>query len=301
MVRSPLRCDSSGNLLLYSWGDGSEAIHKIDLKGKRLATFKAETQPNVQITHIGHFALSKNGEVAVVVFTKGRDRYVFNFGSDGNLKSTAKIDLSFIFLPYQIASLPNDTYVITGLRSHSNPTPERPFTGLFSSDGRLIREIEIPDDKTLTEAARSGDPLLSSSDNPNGNLSVTSGNMDVGEDGNVYLMRRYKSAIVSVLNPAGEVVRRFEVSSGQDGFYPREMHVARTRIAFLFWNQDMKRSLIKVVDLEGTPVATYEQTIVDDRPTWNLTLACYIENSESFVFLKTIKDKKLGLNIAQPK
>jgi hypothetical protein len=172
---------------------------------------------------------------------------------------------------------------------------------LFSNDGRLIRQIELPDDKSLTDAARGGDPNLTTSANPQGNTAVSSGNMDVGEDGNIYLMRNYKSAIVNVINPAGEVIRRFEVSSPEDGFKPFYMHLGRTRIAFLFWNQDLKRSLIKVVDLEGTPVATYEQTIVDDKPTWNLTLACYIENPESFVFLKTIKDKKLGLNIAEPK
>ncbi|HWO36141.1 MAG TPA: hypothetical protein VNO32_45710 [Candidatus Acidoferrum sp.] len=81
---------------------------------------------------------------------------------------------------------------------------------------------------------------------------------------------------------------------------PVTMHIAGNKIAVLFRQEQTRKEIIKVVDLEGHDVATYDEPTQDGRQTLGLAFICYTENPQRFTFLTTTEDDRLGLVIATP-
>ena len=78
------------------------------------------------------------------------------------------------------------------------------------------------------------------------------------------------------------------------------MHIAGDRIAVLFFHPQTGQSLLKVVDLKGREVATYEGPDPTVKPALGLGFVCYDHNPERFTFLETADDHKLQLITAMP-
>ena len=55
------------------------------------------------------------------------------------------------------------------------------------------------------------------------------------------------------------MVRRFVVDPGDEGLAPVAMHIASNRIAVLSFHEQTKEKRMKIVDLEGHEIATYEK------------------------------------------
>jgi hypothetical protein len=299
MFRPPLMCDAQGNLFLMTYSDSVEGIRKLDVRGKRLASFKAVNQPDVQVTLAGHFSISPEGEVTQLVYTSEIARYVFRFGSDGTLKSKVKLDPGFPWLPAQVVAFSDGSLLVAGQRMHSGRTPYTIFTGLFKSDGALIKEIRLEDDKLLMDLSSSGDKSVSSPTLPEHNQAVTMGSMELGRDGNAYLMRRLPNPIVYVISATGEVLRRFTVKASQKGMSAVSMHVAETQLAVLFRDADTNEQRLKVVDLEGREVITYEDKAPNRRSVLGPAFVCFSDNPVRFTFLSSTKDHLLGIKIAE--
>ena len=81
---------------------------------------------------------------------------------------------------------------------------------------------------------------------------------------------------------------------------PSVMHMAGNRIATLFRNALTLEEIIKVVDLDGHDVATYEEPVINGQHALGPAFACYANNPERFTFLTTTEDNKLGLIFATP-
>jgi hypothetical protein len=296
----PLVCDAGENLYLRTAPDGIQAIHKLNSKGKRVALFQANS-PNVRVDAAVAFAVAPDESVYQLIFAHEIARYVFVYDKEGRLKSEVKLQPGFAFSPSKIAVFPNGDLLVAGMEYDKDGSRAMwPFTGIFSPDGAMRREVSLKDDQEIHDMGDSGDPKVVPPDAPSLNYAVVRGVAEAAADGNVYLMRRLSPAIFYAISPGGSV-RRFRVDPGRDDVMPESMHVSGNKIAVLFWQPQTYEKIIKVLDLEGHVTATYEEPAPKEgEPSLGLGFACYSQNPERFVFLKTMDDGKLGLITATP-
>jgi hypothetical protein len=126
------------------------------------------------------------------------------------------------------------------------------------------------------------------------NRAVAWGQMQPAKDGNIYIMRWGSPAVFYAVSPGGEVVKRFTVDPGDPGYQPMHMHTAGNRIALLFRHPDTHDYMMKLMDLDGKELETYEipqKEQPKDNPL--AVFACYSLNPERFTFLGNNKDFKL--------
>jgi hypothetical protein len=300
----PLRCDSAGNLYLRTDSGGVPAIHKLNSKGERVALFEASSNPDLKIDVARYFALDADGtELYELVYPHEINRYVFVYKSDGTFKSAVKLKPGFPFSPKKLTVFPSGQFLISGEEYDEDRTSAMwPFTGIFAADGTLLKEFELGDEKELREMATSGDTRVSRPGNPHANLAVDNGQVEIGADWNAYLMRWTNPTIFYAISPGGEVVRRFTVDPGESSFRPSAMHVYKNRIAVLFVKMHSNDLIMKIVDLEGHEIATYDgpkPSPKGSNSSLSAAFACYTENPTRFVFLGANDDDKVQFWIAE--
>jgi hypothetical protein len=292
MVGSP-KCDSDENFYL-SGMDRGLTISKFNSKGESVAIFKATSSPDVsQFDGAKLSTVSADGEVYQLVFPHSFDRDVFLYAKDGSYKSVVKLEVSKGWSPSLLVAFPSGNFMATGKKWDKLQQEYVPFTGIFSSSGTLLKELQLEDDSSIGPIPMGLNPAISR------------GSLEVGGDGNVYLLRALNPAIVYAISPGGEITRRFTINPGDDKFRVGGMAVAGNRIAVMFLKGDegknIEREVIEAVDLEGNPVATYEAPMVDGHLAFGVSLACYTHNPEQFTFLGWTKDEKPVLNTAEPR
>ncbi|MFB3815959.1 MAG: hypothetical protein ACE14L_17785 [Terriglobales bacterium] len=299
----PLRCDREGNLYLHSEVFGVSGLRRISPKGERLATFNPNPDSHVKVDFIGSFALGR-GDLYALVYAKEITRYLFVYDLDGKYKSTIKLDPGFAWSPNALAVFPSGELFITGRRYVRSRQDEAkilyvPFTGLFKADGTLLKEIALEDDSPLQKLADAGDRRYASPTAPGSNRAISFSQTDVGEDGNVYLMRWTSPAIFYAIAPTGEVVRRFTLDSGDGNMHPFAFHISGNRLAVLFTHPQTGERVMKVSDLEGTEIATYRYSAKTPGESFGAAFACYTTQPERFTFLSTTDKDKLRLIFAE--
>jgi hypothetical protein len=255
---------------------------------------------------VDYFAVSENSELYQLVFPHEITRYVYVYKSDGTYKSAIKLQPGFPWQPSTMAVFPSGNLLISGLEyDHDRKNSVMwPFTGIFGSDGVLLKEVKLEDDDAIHDMALSGDQRVSSFTNPSANHAVEFSKMEAGADGNIYLMRWLTPAIFYAISPGGEVVRRFTVDPGDQDYQPTDMHVSGNVIAVVFFQPQSKETRMKVVDLEGQEIATYDAVKVEGKPKpepLGVAFACYTANPGRFVFLSAGDDNILQFLVAEPR
>lgn len=310
--RQPLVCDEKGNLYLETDEFGVSGIHKISPKGELLAAFRSGSNPDFRAIDLSaSFSVSAGGELHELVFPHDQiAKYVVVYGSDGAFKTSVKLQPGFTWLPSALAILSNGALLITGQRYDNDVAHGMmwPFTGVFSSNGVLLKEVELEDDGRLRDNAVAGDVRLTSSLNPISNRAVSLSRMEVGEDGNAYLMRSATPAIFYVVSAGGEVERHFMVDPGDGAYRPIAMHVSGGRIAVLFDEPQTHEKLLKIVDVERRDLAIYSGDAVysndskanaEQKQPLGGAFACYTAKPERFIFLGAGADEKLEIRTAE--
>lgn len=281
-IMLPVRCDQDGNIYAQFIGDtsnpaqSSQTVTKIDPKGERKAAFQLKDAGFSGDYGTNGFGVTPEGDLFFLVEKQGVT--VAMYGKDGTFKSNIKLDKRF--RPYHVAAFPKGGFFIAGTEA---PTQEertagsRAFTGIFDSDGKLLKEVVFEDDARLQKRATEGDPQFVPQGSKDTNRAVTLGQAVPGPDGNVYLLRRTSPALVYVVSPGGEVLRKISVDGGSDDLVPRSMFVAGGRIAIQFAAE--KQAVIKVVSADtGDPTESYEATL-----ELGAALSCY--TGDKFTFL----------------
>jgi hypothetical protein len=302
-----LTCDHDGNIYVEA-GDpyAADAIHKLNPKGERMASFQSDANPDLKIDLTRNFTLAPDGDVYQLVFPHEINRYVFVYKGDGAFKSSIKLQSGFPWQPSVLAVFRQGTMLVSGLEYDQDPkNPVMwPFAGIFAPDGTLLKEVKLEDDATLHDLAASGDSRVTSPTNSSANHAIEFSQMAPADDGNIYLMRWMNPAIFYAVSPGGEVVRRFTVDPGDASFHPVAMHLSGNRIAALFAQREREEEIIKVVDLEGHAVATYHSASAEGNSKkygLGLAFACYSQSPERFTFLSAGDDNKMRLRIAEPR
>jgi hypothetical protein len=300
---APLKCDGDGSL--YFRQDAIDAIHKLSPKGESVALFQAAANTDKTIDGVAAFALAPNGDLYQLVYPHEFDRYMFVYKSDGTFKSAIKLNPGFVWSPHALAVFQSGQLLIAGSEyDRDRAAAKWPFTGVFASDGSLLKEVKLEDDNTLRDMAASGDARVTLPQSPQSNRAVDLSQIEMASDGNGYLMRWTNPAIIYAISPGGEVVRRVKVDPGETSYRPAAMHVFQNRIAVLFVNPQTHDKVMKIVDLEGHALATYDEPRANGKPQGAMlgsAFACYTENPTRFIFLGADDDSKLQLWIAEPR
>jgi hypothetical protein len=295
----PLRCDHDGNLYLMTKLDAVTGIRKLNPKGERSAVFVASSATDLQVQLAAYFSVAADGDVYQLAFLRDTiDRAVLTFKRDGTYKSSMRLNPGFIWTPSQVAAFSTGDVLVTGLKADRSLKVAVPFTGLFDKTGALRKQVVLADDKEIQDMAADG---RVDSGHLYGNRAVEGGQMESADDGNIYLMRRLSSPIFYAISPSGEVAKRFIVDSGRSDFMPFSMHIAGKTIAILFHEPQTREEFVKVVDLSGKELATYEDPVVGGRGVLGPAFACYSDNPDRFTFLYTAEGGHLGFRIAEPR
>lgn len=302
-IAGPLRCDGDGNLYFMTDYDGETGIRKINKKGELLASFLASTAADPKIDVALYFSVGSDGTVYQVAFPHMRQRYVLAFGKDGVIKSEIKLDTNFGWVPSMVAPFGSGDLLVSGLKYNPDGAdlPRLPFTGIFSSNGTLLKELTLVDDAHIRDLATSGDERVVPAGHPLGNSAVERGAMEPARDGNIYLMRNMSPAIIYAISPGGAVVRRFTVDSGSANRRPFTMHISEGRIAILFRDAQTHEQSVKIVDLEGHEIGFYSDTVTNGRSNLGIAFACFSENPERLTFLGLTDDNKMEFKVAEPR
>jgi hypothetical protein len=300
------KCDSDGNLYFMKDLDPQSGIQKINSKGETTAVFRASSAPDLQADLALHFWVALNGDVyqlvqAHPVGTEKPADYVFIYDKDGNYKSRIKPDKGHIWQGNHIAVFPSGDILIAGQKYDTDRSATKiPSTIIFSSDGTPLKEVEMDGDDELRNLATSDPHVVSSIRGDNSNRAVSGGSIAIGQDGNAYLMRNLPDPVIYAISPGGEVVRQFTVKSGGSDYMPfGGLIIAGDRIAIYFHDDKAKTAMIKVVDLEGHDIATYDKPKFDGKMRVGV-MACYSRNPETLTFFGYEKGKTF-LAIAEPK
>ncbi len=129
-----------------------------------------------------------------------------------------------------------------------------------------------------------------------GNRAISSGKAQVGDDGNVYLMRSTSPATIYVISSSGDVLRTLSIEPADNGQLPFDMRLAGGRIAVEFGRFGGGSWNLTVADAAtGQKVSDY-----GDESAYGI-LACYSAKPERFTFLRVSDDNKLQMIHASAK
>jgi hypothetical protein len=288
----PLKCDSNSNMYLRSDTDGVRAIREVNPKGDVVAIFSTNKVPDPNVHYAGQFDVL-DGVVHQVIFMSNRaDRYFVTFNADGTFRSMKSFDINVDWIPYSIQTFPTGQILATGLRNTAKVDVSFPFTAIFSEDGKFLKEVLLEGDEKITKMGIEGDPRVTSPGHAGTNSAIGQGRMELGDDGNVYVLRHTEPAEVYAISAGGSVVHHFKVDSGDPALQPTEMHLAGGRLAILFRDKLTKEEIIKVLTLEGKEVAAYDSPDPDVKGKEKKSLlgpafVCFSANPERFTFLST--------------
>ena len=91
-------------------------------------------------------------------------------------------------------------------------------------------------------------------------------------------MRKASPAVIYAISARGEVVRKLRLDPGDPGLEPSGLQPAQGRLAVLFSGPGGEK-VLKVVDLEGNPVATYNS----QESALPGALGCYVPPAFTFL------------------
>jgi hypothetical protein len=305
-ISGPIKCDAKGNIYLRSYlprtNPLAAPVMKISTEGKRTAEFKIDSAPGFEGALVDDFAVDLRGKVYMLSI-KGKDELdIVAFGPDGKYDSTIKLDL--LFMPGQLAVFRSGEFLVSGEKIDENRQPVgEPFTALFSRNGRLVKELSLPED-VKKEVDSSQEEKSDAASTPvkqeSGEFAraISLGHAAPADDGNIYLMRATSTPLVYVISPAGTVLRRLTVEPPSRNSTPVAMKVAGGRLAVLFAQYyptaDFQQHLLSLINAEtGEAIAHYVST-----PEIGGALACY--TPDGLIFLAGTKTGDLVIRHDYP-
>jgi hypothetical protein len=295
-------CEEDGNIFLGLDGPSAPAIRKLNAKGELTTLFQPYSNPDIDIMSLGRYAVTADGELYMLASPNDGKPWnvILVFKSDGSYKTNIKLDQSFGWNASSLAVFANGNILVTGQKVFRDQTRmQEPFTAIFRSDGRLLKTLDLEDDKHIQDLAKSGSANLTSSLVPTSNRAVAWGIMRTAKDGNIYVMRALSRALIYAISPGGETVRHFTVDSGDSSMMPSQMLISGNNISVQFMNYQTFDAVMKIVDLEGKEINTYKVSRAEEKakPNYGVSTVygCYAASPEHFTFLTS--DDKMRIQL----
>ena len=216
--------------------------------------------------------------------------YVVSFSGNGTLHGVIKLGR---FSPYQLVVFPSGRFLVSGTQG---PQHTVPITAIFESSGKQLKTIYEPEDEEFRKKAAGHDSDYFSVELNYDNRAVWEGDAALGSDGNAYLLRAVSPALIYVISPEGEVLRKLHVESPEFGLRPRSLKAAPGRLAIAFTQEHWTMGFTRVVDLRGNVIATYS---ADDKTIYPGLPGCYTPPTFRYVFAED-GNGKVSLQEAKP-
>lgn len=292
-------CDGEGNVYVrpaeYDKPGRERAarpIRKISPDGKLIESFRIlDAFQNLQagsgVNGKGVF-VTADGKVFQSAQAQD-DVLVVEFAPDGSVRRKTKLATALYTQPWLLAVFKSGEYLLTATTGTDNLTP---FTAVFAADGRLVKKIYESEDEEARQKASPADWESRQIGSVGGADFVSRGDVTAGSDGNVYLLHGTTSpALVYVISPAGEVLRKLRIDAGDPKLLARSIKFYSGRLAIEFDQEWEFDSLIKLTDLQGNSIADYRMRPVVGNNA--LHLAGY--GPEGFTFVPYENDGGLYL------
>ncbi len=294
------RCDDDGNVYVRLLdAETSKQQHPISIlpiqrispNGSLTGSFSiASVSPRLSAID---FFVANDGKVYLAGRSDAEGAlYVVLFSRDGLVESKVKLDVPF-FIPYQIVVFRSGEFLLSGIHGSRNRTP---YTGVFNAGGKLIKEIYETEDEDSRKRTEAGEPNFVPDYSDYGNNFVVHGDGVLGSDGNAYLLRSVSPALIYVISPKGEVIRKLQVDSPGSGLLAKRIKSAPGSLAISFLKKGMNTGMIQVVNYQGKSIAAYSS---DDKTMYPGLLGCY--GSAGFTFLSIDEGNGVRLQKAEPK
>ena len=245
-------------------------------------------------SHIDTFAVSLRGEVFAFGHNGNIPEFI-TFRDDGQFDCASRIDPDVYSA--QLAVFPTGEFLLRGIKVSGPPGKSRddPFTGIFDRNGKLLKEIALQDDVQFKSRADFKDDAEYRKEYRAAKETFWTGQAFSADDGNIYLVRPSKAAVVDVLSPAGEVVRQLKLNPPDPSFKAGSVKVAGGRVVVEFLQKipgdpqnRISQFIYSVFDTEKG------EKLYDYEPPSGMGgfFACYTPNH--FTFLD-VDDKGLSL------
>jgi hypothetical protein len=308
-------------------------VIKISREGKVQASISPSARPQFSDAGFDPFAVDLRGNLYWVAYQtkKYKDKAMeygevslVVFDEEGNYDSVIRLDN--LLAPRQLAVFPSGEFLISGERlDEEQRGTGQPFTAIFDRAGRLMKELELPDDiEEQREELRSAvDPRMEQqtagdqlpAPKPQGQavpaqtnplpskteqfqLALSRGKAVAADDGNIYLMRAISPPVIYVIAPGGGVARRLSLKPPDPDALPLEMKVAGGRVAMMFVTPDTKGRLTKhtlvIANTESGEVIAHYPTGAEVGGA----LACY--SPDAITFLSATQGGSMALAVTHP-
>ena len=293
-VFNRISCDTEGNLYARRFeagAKGAEPVEKIATTGALVRSFKPDS-PTLTFS-ISDFFVGSQSELYMLAWSReqvysGGRVYVIQFGSDGSVKSQTQIS-SEDFFPTNLAVFQSGEFLITGTKGREDSAP---FTAVFDPNGKMIAQVYEPEDEDLRTKAEERDPSVHDA-GLYGNIAVSLGGVVRGSDGNAYLMRRTSPALIFVISPKGQVIRKLRIDPGDSTSLPEQMQASESRLAVSFVAPGGP-SLLKVVDYTGKDIATYQVSktvLAGSLGCYNPPVVTWLNRNGAYMEIEELVDK----------
>jgi len=309
---SPVKCDADGNLYIRKYATDRPLLGpvvKIDPDGKRTALFDPAAVSQLALDRADAFSPASDGgmyQIAQSGVLKPRI-YVLHFSSDGSPSSPTRLDADFEV--YTFAAFASGNFLVSGVKRDMQDKNDRGrnFTAVFSADGRELAQLSFQEPPEAAKAATKSDAdgrqqgaqkdtqkeTEKATEKPAPMLDLA--DAEVGNDGNLYVMRSSSPALVYVIAPSGKIQQTLKVAA-PPGATPSAFHVSGNRLAISFWNEESQRQTVVVADAQtGRKIASYA-----DPSGLGTSFACYEANEGVFTFLKLGEGNALEVMRAAP-
>ncbi len=281
------KCDDAGNIYTRR-GDQEMSgaatllapIRELSPDLRPVATFRMTNLLADGLKSEGRTGFVDNNGRVYVVTSNQREVYVVEFARQGSVKARTKLDLDSYVEVSGLAVFRSGGYLLVGQTGKNLRTP---FEAVFRKDGRLLKRIYEPEDEEARQKAELGDSKYILAGLQVGNKFAASVDAAAGSDGNIYLLHTATSpALVYVVSPTGDVLRKLRIDAGKSGVEASSIHSFAGRLAIEFnFGPKHDKNLIRVIDPEGKPIANYEVTVAGLASS--PSLACY--SSEGFTMI----------------
>jgi len=250
------KCDGHRNIFVslpVMNSDGTlrtDVLLEILLDSKSTKMFGSQPLPASDYPNqsTDYFDVDADGTVYALVYTrengKQRDKqppvpqyYIERFNSDGSADSVVHLDHppgagAVGIDPYQFGIFPDGSFILAGIRWDA-PTKAEAFTAVYSSSGKFIRSVALPDDVPGDQTLKA--EHASTAQRDAASSAVMLGSIVSSPDGNVYLLRNSQPVRIYGVDSSGEVVKHFQLSPPSPGLDVSSTGLVGEDSLFLFF------------------------------------------------------------------